>query len=166
MTITKKKLTMLIGLLQMLQTHTIHIQHNLTTQIYWLWLQDAQAVGVMKKFTLGSVNNFPLILFCKTDSMNFFQVKLLWLEWYHWKSGYKRLPANGSENGRHNDTLQFYHFLCEDDLDLIKKESFVPSSLWNKVGTFGYAKKGCYNSLIRDGYELFSQSIKEILPDK
>ena len=63
--------------------------------------------------------------------------------------------------------MQFYHFLCEDDLDLIKKESYVPSILWNKVGTFEYAKKGCnkvpmkLNSLMRDAYEFFLNPSKK-----
>ena len=59
-------------------------------------------------------------------------------------SGYERLPANGSENGVYDDIsdFQFHHFLCQDDFYLIKNKSFVPSMLWNKVGTFEYAKKG------------------------
>ena len=59
-------------------------------------------------------------------------------------SGFERLPANGSENGVYDDIsgFQFHHFLCQDDFDLIKNKSFVPSMLWNKVGFFEYAKKG------------------------
>ena len=58
-------------------------------------------------------------------------------------SGYERLPANGSENGVYDDISDFqFHFLCQDDFYLIKNKSFVPSMLWNKVGTFEYAKKG------------------------
>ena len=60
----------------------------------------------------------------------------------HYKSGNERLPANGSLNGVYDDLSQFHHFLCQDDFQLIKKKSFVPPILWNKVGTFEYAKKG------------------------
>ena len=63
------------------------------------------------------------------------------------KSGLDRLPANGSDNGTYNDHYQLHHFLCQHDLDLIKRESFVPSSLWYKVGTFEYAKKDCHTVL-------------------
>ena len=84
----------------------------------------------------------------------------------YFKSGYERLPANGSKSGVYDDLSQFNHFLCQDDFDLIRNKSFVPPMLWNKVGTFEYAKKGYEIRAARTSLVLkqhYFQSTKELL---
>ena len=57
------------------------------------------------------------------------------------QSGFERLPANGSINGKYDDIRQFYYFLCQEDLDFIANNSSIPPMLWNRVGTYEYAKE-------------------------
>lgn len=55
---------------------------------------------------------------------------------------------NGSEDGEYEEKFEdgknypFYFFLCQDDLDIIKKQSPIPTTLFKKVGNFEFAKKG------------------------
>ena len=64
------------------------------------------------------------------------------------KSGFEQRFVNGSEDGEYevkfDDGIEypFYYFLCQDDMDIIKKQSPIPTTLFKKVGTFEFAKKG------------------------